>query len=180
MPQVTVFQPLEIDPGTVSWVAGHVDRRWAIFLDYWQNLAARLRRVPARRDLDPIEMSAALLPNLFLIDILPADQVVARTRFRFRLLGAEITAREKVRTGTYLDELASADELANIERQYHEAMAMRIYMRATTLIWEARVKDHVAYKVIMLPLLGDQAASGHGTIAHLIGCVVYEDERRTI
>lgn len=180
MSQVTAFQPLEIDPDTASWVAGHADRRWATFLGYWQDLAARLGRMPARRDLDPVAISAALLPSLFLVDILPADQEVARIRFRFRLLGAEITAREKVRAGDCLDKFGSLQDLADIERQYHDAMACRIYVRSATLLWEARIKDHIAYKVILLPLAGDNAAGGGGTIAHLIGCVVYEDERRTL
>ncbi len=169
---MTPFQ-LQIDPATVAWVADQEDQRWSAFLAYWQGLADRVGRLPRRIDLDPVALSAALLPSIFLIDILPPDEAVPRTRFRFRLIGDEIIAREKVRTGSYLHELGDAADLAAIEQHYHEAMAGRVSLRASTLRWEERGKEHVTYQVIMLPL-----ADTAGAVAHLIGCVVYDNERK--
>lgn len=149
------------------------DIRWSLFLDYWHRLAGGLGHWPRRRDLDPIEMGADLLGNVFLIDIEPAGGDSAQQRYRFRLLGDEITEREIVRPGMYLDELGPAGTLAEIERHYADAIAGRVRLRETTLQWEARGKEHVRYSVVMLPLLGDA-----GVVAHLIGCAIYEDERR--
>nr|WP_298688237.1 PAS domain-containing protein [uncultured Dongia sp.] len=175
------MMPIAIDPMTARWAAEHADRRWALFLRFWQDLALRLGRLPTRRDLDPADLTAALLPSIFLIDILPADDKVPRIRFRFRLLGTEIMLHETVRAGSYLDELGSEADLSEIEQQYHAAMAGRIQLRAATLFWESRDKDHIGYHVLMLPL-GSQEVGGHevggddGGVAHLIGCAIYDDE----
>lgn len=170
---MTAFQ-LQIDPATAAWVADQEDRRWAMFLAYWQGLADRLSRMPRRGDLDPLEISSALLSSIFLIDILPPDAEVQRTRFRFRLIGDEIIAREKVRSGSYLHELGAAADLVAIEQHYHETMALRIRLRTSTLQWEERGKEHVSYKVIMLPL-----ADAAGAIAHLIGYVAYDNQQQS-
>lgn len=176
MPLPHSMMPIAIDPETANWVEGHVDRRWAHFLRFWQDLAQRLGRLPARRDVDPVELTAALLPSIFLIDILPPDDKLPRTRFRFRLLGSEIMLHEKVRAGSYLDELGSAADLAGIEQQYHAAMAGRIQLRPATLFWESRDKDHIGYHVLMLPLSGKVGRGDDGEVAHLIGCAIYDDE----
>ncbi len=143
-----------------------------MFINYWQGLAAACGDWPRRRDLDPIEMGRDLLGNLFLIDIEPAVGADALPRYRFRLIGDEITDREVVRPGMYLDELGPPDTLTDIKHHYAEAIAGRARLRETTLHWESRGKEHVGYSVMMLPLLDDA-----GTVAHLIGCAIYEDER---
>lgn len=165
-----IARPLTIDAPAEAVAK---DRRWSLFIDYWQQLAASLGHWPRRRDLDPIEMGRDLLGNLFLIDIEPAGDERARPRYRFRLIGDEITEREVVRPGMYLDELGPPATLVDIEHHYAEAIAGRTRLRATTLQWESRHKEHVGYSVMMLPLLDDA-----GIVAHLIGCAIYEDERR--
>lgn len=164
---------LVVDPETAAFVAAG-DPRWQMFLGYWQGLAARLGRIPARRDIDPAEMGAALLGNIFLMDILApaAGADCDRNRYRFRLLGGEITAREVVRPGMYLDELGTPETILDLERHYLEAIAGRIRMRETTLSWESRHKDHIHYRAMILPLAG-----AGGAVDHLIGCAIYEDER---
>ena len=54
-------------------------------LEYWQRKRGA-RRMPARRDIDPLEI-ADLLPNIVLVDVErdPLD-------FRYRLIGTSITA----------------------------------------------------------------------------------------
>jgi len=173
MTQTPPAEPLVIDPDTAAFLAEPADRRWGRFLGYWQDLSRRLGRWPGRRDVDPLEMGGDLLGSLFLIDIEKTTGENARQRYRFRLLGDEITGREVVRPGMYLDELGSDSALTAIERHYEEARVGRIRLRETTLQWEARGKEHIRYSVMMLPLLGDT-----GDVAHLIGCAIYEDERQ--
>lgn len=172
MMQTPTAMPLVIDPDTAAFLAAAEDRRWAQFIGYWQRLADRLGRWPARREVDPLEMGAELLGSIFLIDIERPAAAEPRPRYRFRLVGGEITARELVRPGMYLDEMGQEAVLATLEQHYAEAIAGRIRLRRESLLWESHGKDHVRYGVMMLPLLGVMDA-----VDHLIGCAVYEDER---
>jgi len=53
---------------------------------YWLGLRGA-RALPARRDLDPLALSAPILPRLWIVDC-----EAGGTRFRFRLAGEEINA----------------------------------------------------------------------------------------
>ncbi|MDY0872376.1 PAS domain-containing protein [Dongia rigui] len=175
MVQTLTAKPLVIDPDTAAFLAGPADRRWRRFLGYWQDLFGRLGHWPRRRDVDPLEMGAELLGSIFLVDIERTDidgLADTRLRYRFRLVGGEITARELVRPGMYLDAIGQPAVLATLERHYMEAIDGEIRLRRESLIWESRSKDHVHYGVMMLPLLGAADA-----VEHLIGCAIYEDER---
>ncbi|MBI2253139.1 MAG: PAS domain-containing protein [Proteobacteria bacterium] len=163
-------KPLVIDPDTAAFLAETGERRWGRFLGYWQGLAARLGRWPERREVDALEMGADLLGSIFLIDIERA--VGSRLRYRFRLVGGEITARELVRPGMYLDEMGQEALLVTLEQHYTQAIAGHIRLRRESLVWESHSKEHVHYGVMMLPLLGPERA-----VDHLIGCAIYADER---
>ena len=68
-------------------------------LEYWQRTRGD-RRMPARRDIDPLEIPD-LLPNIVLVDVEsePLD-------FRYRLIGTAITARlSRDYTGTCFSSL---------------------------------------------------------------------------
>jgi hypothetical protein len=174
MPALTA-KPLVIDTETAAFLDGPADRRWARFLGYWQDLFARLGHWPRRRDVDPLEMGADLLGSIFLIDIERGEIEGAsgtRQRYRFRLVGGEITARELVRPGMYLDEMGRETLLATLELHYTQAIDGHIRLRRESLIWESHSKDHVHYGVMLLPLLGLKT-----DVDHLIGCAIYDDER---
>src|ERR1700685_554118 len=69
------------------------------FLDYWHAKRGE-RRVPARRDIDPLDFSY-VLGNLMLFDVLRDPQ-----RFRVRLHGANLVTRMNYdMTGRFVDEL---------------------------------------------------------------------------
>src|SRR5277367_2064987 len=77
--------------------AGIRDPKLRRFHDYWQGKCGG-RRMPARRDIDPLEFPY-MLGNLMLIDVLADPQ-----RFRVRLHGANIVARMNYdMTGKQLD-----------------------------------------------------------------------------
>lgn len=67
--------------------------------DYWDGKRGT-RVMPARGDLDPVDIPA-LLPNLILVDVERGGQI----RYRFRLYGTEVCAiRGMDLTGHYIDE----------------------------------------------------------------------------
>ena len=59
------------------------------------------RAMPARADMDPVELPRKLLPNLFLVAVEENPR-----RFRYRLVGTELTAvMGRELTGRYIDEM---------------------------------------------------------------------------
>jgi hypothetical protein len=91
----------------------------APLLRYWQEKRGA-RALPARRDIDPLEMGPALLPHLLLGDLLDRG-----TRVRFRLVGTVVVKRLGFDpTGKYLAEeqgdwfdlMAALTRLVYVER----------------------------------------------------------------
>lgn len=95
----------EVDP-TVS-ICSPVLR---LGLAVWE--AARgERRMPARRDLDPVEMPRSLLKHLMLVDVEHGE----RRRYRWRLIGTHITtALDRDMTGHYWDAIYDDHILAGL------------------------------------------------------------------
>ncbi len=158
---------IELDARARDWIAANSDRRWALLLEYWNHLAQRLGRLPKRSEVDPLELPTGLLPNIFLIDVVRvAGSPVSR--FRFRLLGAAITARETVRPGQFLDDYSPtiADDMT---RQYLDCLERRVSIRRTSLAWDHPTKEFIYYHVMLLPLSDDGV-----TVDTLIGLAIYE------
>ncbi|MBM3598064.1 MAG: PAS domain-containing protein [Alphaproteobacteria bacterium] len=81
------------------------DARLASLLHYWC-AKRRTREMPARADLDPIDLDGELWANLALTEIVPTD---GRERRRFRLSGNAINVSAGLElTGRYVDEIAHA------------------------------------------------------------------------
>jgi hypothetical protein len=79
-------------------------------LTYWRAKRGS-RSMPARRDIDPVEMPK-LLPNLVLIDHVD-------DRYRFRLVGSELVyAYGRDYTGHYADEFFTGSRAKNIIEVY--------------------------------------------------------------
>ncbi|HEX6121072.1 MAG TPA: PAS domain-containing protein, partial [Dongiaceae bacterium] len=108
---------LELDADTRQWIAENPDRRWALLLGYWNRLAEASGRMPGRAEIDPLNLAVELLPNIFLVDVV-RDAGRTAPRFRFRLLGTAITARETVKPGQYLDENPPSKAIDEMTRQY--------------------------------------------------------------
>jgi hypothetical protein len=160
-------EAIAIDSETRNLIESDAEPRWGQFLRTWEALAEAKGRCPSRNDIDPAALGARLLPNVFLVDVLPMP---ARKppRFRFRLLGQAILDRESTRTGDFLDALGATADIAQIERHYVETTAGRISIRAASLVWSDRDKDYLKYSVMMLPLSDDGE-----TVSHLIGLALY-------
>jgi len=158
---------LELDPAAGQWIAANSDRRWALLLEYWSRLAQRLGRLPKRAEVDPLELPVELLPNIFLVDVVRTAG--AAPRFRFRLLGAAITARERVRPGQYLDDYRSDKAPDDMTRQYLACLERRVGIRRTNLAWDHPTKEFISYHVMLLPLSGDGME-----VDALLGLAIYE------
>ncbi|HNB25427.1 MAG TPA: PAS domain-containing protein [Alphaproteobacteria bacterium] len=158
--------PVEIEEQTLNWIAANEDRRFAVLLDYWRGLAGRLGRLPKRSEFDPVD-TPGVLPNLFLVDVVRDG--TAEPRFRFRLLGGAITARESVRPGRFLDEFPAMRDSDRIMRHYHDALDLKVRVRAATLAWDHPTKDFITYHALLLPLSED----GH-RVDTLLGLAIYE------
>ena len=159
---------LELDAQTQQWIATNPDRRWTLLLEYWNRLAQRAGQLPKRNEIDPLELPVDMLSHIFLVDVVRAAGAPA-PRFRFRLLGTAITARERVRPGQYLDEYRSDQVADEMTRQYLACLERRVSVRSTNLAWDHPTKEFITYRVMLLPLSSD------GTeVDTLLGLAIYE------
>lgn len=128
-------------------------------------------RFPARQDIDPIGMKFAL-GGITLFDIhwpATADDAGSKPRFRYRLIGSEIVARDGFDlTGRWLDELPLL--------QYRSLLLSRLEMLArrpapllvrNKQFYDSRWYD---YEAIWLPL-----ASDHENVDILMACQIFAD-----
>ncbi|HVO04277.1 MAG TPA: hypothetical protein VMT54_18925 [Candidatus Cybelea sp.] len=158
---------IRLDRATQQLIASAIEPRWDQFLRAWEAMAAAKGRYPSRADLDPLQLGARLLPNIFLVDI--ENTPKGKLRFRFRLLGQAILDRETTRPGDYLDLLGSAVEISEIELHYRDTMAGQVSIRTASLVWNDVRKDMFRYSVMMLPLSDNGVA-----VTHLMGLALYD------
>lgn len=115
---------------------------------YWISKKGE-RLAPARADIDPAEMKA-FLPHVFLLDV-----VGTPPRFRFRLVGTEVTSRygEEL-TGRFLDEVDLDDVGVDILGEYQRAIreAGPVLGRWA---YEKRSGQYLNYERLILPLSSD-------------------------
>lgn len=154
------------DDETLRWIDGNEDRRWSALLDYWRDLSARLGRLPRRTEIDPVNFPA-LLPHLFLVDVVRNGD--AQPRFRFRLLGGAITARESVRPGQFLDDFPGMRDSERIMRHYCDTLELKIRVRSASLAWDHPTKNYITYHALLLPLSEDGM-----TADTILGLAIYE------
>lgn len=120
------------------------------FYDYWSSLRGG-RPMPSRRDLDPLQIPAAYLPDLMLIDV-----VHEPLRLKYRLIGTHVvTASGEDRTGRFFDDVSffklhpavmrQFEQVATSGRPLHSLEPFTNFVNGTT------------YEVdrLMLPLSGD-------------------------
>ena len=159
---------LELLGGLRATIANHHDKRWPQFYDYWMQLAEQRGALPSRQAIDPLQMPRRLLGNIYLTEVV--YETGNQARFRFRLLGQEITEREYTRPGQYLHELGGNQSARLLETQYLDCLQGRLWLRQTNLSWADRQKSFMRYQVLLMPLARD----GH-EVDSMIGLVIYED-----
>ena len=141
---------------------------------YWLGLRPAGRRMPARSQIRPEDIPA-LLPHLFLVDVLPqtrdSQKGDSRTgrRYRLRLVGTHIAEHMGTSlTGRYLEEIATG-ALYDRYRHFFDAVATgpAVHYLASELYW--RNRDWMMYRRLLLPLSDDDR-----TVNMLLGAGFYE------
>ena len=90
------------------------------FYDYWMSLCGN-RQMPARRDIDPVQVPRGFLPNIMLIDVLHDQR-----RYRYRLIGSNIViATGENRTGRFFDEFQFFRDNPGVLPQYETIVKTR-------------------------------------------------------
>ena len=100
--------------------ADAVEPEFVVLHDYWL-AKCRDGRLPARADIDPLDLPPALLPSIVLLDVERGERV---PRFRVRLAGTGfvmLLGREV--TGRYFDELGPERQMAPIMDALHTLAA---------------------------------------------------------
>lgn len=127
-----------------------IEPRLRALHDYWRG-KLRGRRMPARPDIDPVEIPR-LLSNLMLVSVSGEPP-----RFDFRLVGTEIVARYGAElTGRDLDAIDLGTELGSVRSQYEETAreSTPTYCRHE---FETKSGKFLRYERLLLPLSGDGA-----------------------
>ena len=117
--------------------------------EYWRS-KAQPGRLPARKDIDPVDI-ADLLPRIGMLDVLRDG---AGTMFRYRLLGTGITARAgRDVTGKRFDELYEGPYLERQVTLYREIAERGVpFVSNATFPLE---RDYIRYDRLVLPLASD-------------------------
>lgn len=145
-PERRLFEPL-------------VDERLRRFLDYWLSLR-RGRRLPSRRDLDPVAIPWAL-PLIWLCD------VVGPNSYRYRLAGETINeVYGRGLAGLYLKELIRPEGYEMVRARYDATVAGPAIVHSIGRIY-ARSDRHYQGERLILPLSDDGRQ-----VHHLVGITV--------
>jgi hypothetical protein len=90
-------------------------------LEYWQAKRRALGRLPARPDIDPLEMRFAL-GHLILADVEHGDPI----RFRHRLIGTRIVEHAGYdATGLYVDDIPDKELAQRLLQSYRDVVRTR-------------------------------------------------------
>ncbi len=117
----------------------------------WQKLRGE-RELPSRSDLDPVQVPAAMLPHMQLLDIEPGPPI----RYRWRLIGTHITgALGRDSTGKYWDQLYVDSTLQSFKRGVELIQSYRRPIRCFGKSDFAQ-KHFQSFEAIEMPLSEDQ------------------------
>ncbi|WP_298720517.1 PAS domain-containing protein [uncultured Ferrovibrio sp.] len=98
---------------------GRACRMQLVHLHHYWSQKRGGRRFPSRRDIDPIELGP-MLPNIYLVDVLPGPQ------FRYRLAGSDVEEiHGQSLTGKTPADIRTPEVARLIEQQYVEALKER-------------------------------------------------------
>lgn len=118
-------------------------------LRYWQSKQRADGGLPARCDIDPLELRA-LLPYIYLIDVLPED------RFRVRLLGERhVEVYGPGLVGRVIDDIFPAAVAAEFNRLYAAVVQRRVPVINRGQVSWIHNKEWLHYEGLHAPLAAD-------------------------
>lgn len=128
--------------------------------DYWRSKCVE-GRLPARADIDPIEVHR-LMPLIFLVDVVQTNE---QPRFCMRLLGTEVVSRfDRDAKGIWMDE---DETLRNVLPDFYAAVEGRT-PRYRPSARHAN-KEYLTYDRLILPM-----ASDGETVDMIIGVLCFD------
>lgn len=143
--------PIRRDPA-LRFESEHLSR----LLAWWRERCGTLGHLPARRDFDPVAMKD-LLPYVYMVDVEGDGSAGAPLRFRWRLIGTELTAMaDRNATGRWFHDLYARDTYDDFTASYAEAVRSRRPIRTTgTMAFSGAARDFLPYEALKVPLAGD-------------------------
>ncbi len=123
-------------------------------LRYWESKLGPNGRLPARRDLDPLEIRS-LLPHIYLIDVVPGD-AADHLRFRIRLLGEKhVDVYGNGLVGRMIDEIYPAAVATEFTRLYAAVARRRAPVVNRGQVSWIHNKEWLQYEGLHAPLAAD-------------------------
>src|SRR5262245_23618100 len=131
-----------VDPGLAF-----VDPRLAKLAALWRE-HAQGERIPERGAFGPDALHAlGVLPNVMLVEVVDGG-----ARFRYRLVGTEITTTVgRDATGKFFDELYTPRTLKNRTESLRWVLRERRPLRTTDRL-DVKGKEHIGYEALVAPL----------------------------
>ena len=138
------------------------DPKFRRLFDYWRS-RFRGERLPAKCDIDPVEMRD-LLGSINIIKVHPAG---ARTRYQYTLWGTQVTELYgRDFTGRFLDEIVIPTKLSEVEAAFnYTALTKRPHFWQIPVPIENR--GFISNRRLLLPLSDDG-----GTVTHMIAQMI--------
>lgn len=131
-------------------------------LRYWQSKLKPDGRLPARTDLDPLELRS-LLPSIYLIDVLPHESEGGRLRFRIRLLGERhVEVYGPGMAGKVIDDMFPPAVAHEFNRLYAAVVKRRLPVVNRGQVSWLQGKEWLQYEGLHAPLATD---------GHSIDCI---------
>lgn len=124
-------------------------------LHYWQSKLKPDGGLPARIDLDPLELRS-LLPNIYLIDVLPHESEAERLRFRIRLLGERhVEVYGPGMAGKVIDDMFPPAVANEFNRLYAAVVKRRMPVINRGQVSWIHNKEWLKYEGLHAPLASD-------------------------
>jgi hypothetical protein len=134
-----------------------------IALSYWIDKRDD-RLMPSRRDIDPVELPAKVLPNLQIIEVIGGG-----ARFRYRLIGtALVEAYGMDFSGRIADELFPDDRLNFVQGIYRTVCTTKVPLFSRNKYHTPKDIDLFSSRIYMP--LSDDGANVH----HILGVMRFE------
>jgi hypothetical protein len=120
-----------------------------ILLAYWRSKCGPDGRLPARHQIEPVELRS-LLPYIYLVDVLPDE------RFRVRLLGeAHVAVYGPGLTGRIIDDIFPSEHAAEFNRLYRAVVRRRAPVFNAGQVFWWRHKEWLSFEGLHAPLSTD-------------------------
>ncbi len=122
----------------------------AEILQFWRNARAN-RPMPARADINPVDLGPKLLPHILLLDV----EHRPRLRFRWRLIGTHTTeVYKRDMTGAYWDEIYSDEVMASLRLRADWVLEHRLPLRSVGHATSSE-RDFESHEALYMPLSDD-------------------------